>query len=1434
MGQKESSDELIVVDVERYKKVKKALEESKAGDRSEVSPKLDEKESTRELVVVDVRRYKKVKKALKESEERYRQLFENVPIGIYRTTPDGRIIDSNPALVNMLGFESFTDLATRNLEKDYVVVDLPRADFVQRLKRDGEIKGLEAVWKKKDGSLIHVRENAKLIRDEDGQVFFEGTVEDITQRKLAEEARRIRTQQMEILNCIISSGNLAESMAEILDKTLEYVVEPLAFDTAGIYMYNPETKKVNLLARRGAPSHFHLLDDYMAIDKMPFSQVLLRGQSVFVDHVRNALPDLTERWGWQMVCTIPLVSKGRIVGALALASCKREVFTPEEKNILELIGKEAGTLISKLQTEIALRESEKYYRTLIDTSPDIIFVVDFKGTMIMVNQRFLQISGFFYDEIVGHNVLEFVKGVKLAFFLEGIKKFIKTKKLGRMEYPIKKKDGTFFPMEMALSLLTNELAVPSSIMGVGRDISERKQAEKLTAALYKISQAVYSTKNLNELFKHIHLALSGIIPAANLFIALLSDDGKTLTFPYVVDEKDANAAPVIQADDSQSLTVEVLTTKRSLLLDEAELNERYAAGRNRVWGTAPKCWLGVPLMIRETAIGVMAVQDYQERGVYSLRDVTLLESAAGQIAIAIDRKRTEFQREAALGALRQSEETFRRTFEAIPDPAYVWVRQGGGRFILSKFNRAAALVNKNIKSLIGIDLQSYFAAYPEYIESIRSGLEKGASQNVEFLYRYNSSGESRWLLADSAKTSPDSVLVITKDITERKRTQLDIEEKNKVLAILNQISLELALLPPATDINKYISKKLMKITHAIYVGVNYYNKDTRQLEFVNAHTANKILNEVNRVLGTKIGNIKYDVSEAMYKEITSEIVGYRKTLYETSFGAISEKTSSMIQHLFNIDAYIGMALVVEGELIGTVIMAITQGTPAVSLELLKSLSSIISVSLRRRQAEKQLVTSEEKFKKLFYISPDSIILSRLHDRRIVSVNKGFTKIMGYKECEVVGKTTMGINIFKNPEEYSKIIDALKIKGVTENIESWFVNRSGKNILGLVSAAVIEIDGEKYMMSTIRDITEHKRAEQELRESKALLDAVVDNVPLMVFLKEARDLKFVIFNRAGEELLGYDRDLMLGKSDSDFFPAEQAAFFMAKDREALAGEADLLDIPLEPIMTAKKGQRLLHTRKVCIQGADGAKKYLLGISEDITERKEAEGKLLAYQEQLQALTSELILIEEKERRRIASELHDQIGQNLALCKLKVAALEKDITPENAKGELSAIRRLLECSIQDARSLIFDLSPPVLYELGFRAALEWLAEMIEEQYHVPVEFEDRSGGEALESNRQVILFQIVRELLVNVGKHSQAKRAKVILSLERPFLKIQINDDGVGFDTTRIYNTKSGGFGFFSMRERLQYLGGGLEVRSKPGQGTQIILTVPQSTQERENS
>jgi len=154
---------------------------------------------------------------------------------------------------------------------------------------------------------------------------------------------------------------------------------------------------------------------------------------------------------------------------------------------------------------------------------------------------------------------------------------------------------------------------------------------------------------------------------------------------------------------------------------------------------------------------------------------------------------------------------------------------------------------------------------------------------------------------------------------------------------------------------------------------------------------------------------------------------------------------------------------------------------------------------------------------------------------------------------------------------------------------------------MISKTVIKEAG-RYTSDLEKEIQIRKQTEEALIESKTLVEAVVENAPLMIFLKEATDLRFVLFNSAGEELLGYDRELLLGKNDLDLFPPEQAANFVAKDREVLDGEPGILDIPEEPVMTKKNGLRFLHTRKVCIRGGDGVTKYLLGISEDITERK----------------------------------------------------------------------------------------------------------------------------------------------------------------------------------------------------------------------------------------
>jgi PAS domain S-box-containing protein len=140
---------------------------------------------------------KQAEEALRESEERFKSIFENAPIGFYRTTPDGRILDANPRLVEMLGYATIEELASVNLEKHEYHPEYPRHLFRERIERDGEIRGMESFWKRPDNTLVFIRENARVIRDAKGSVlYYEGTVEDITDQKRAEEHIHALTQEL--------------------------------------------------------------------------------------------------------------------------------------------------------------------------------------------------------------------------------------------------------------------------------------------------------------------------------------------------------------------------------------------------------------------------------------------------------------------------------------------------------------------------------------------------------------------------------------------------------------------------------------------------------------------------------------------------------------------------------------------------------------------------------------------------------------------------------------------------------------------------------------------------------------------------------------------------------------------------------------------------------------------------------------------------------------------------------------------------------------------------------------------------------------------------------------------------------------------------------------------------------------------------------------
>lgn len=219
-----------------------------------------------------------------------------------------------------------------------------------------------------------------------------------------------------------------------------------------------------------------------------------------------------------------------------------------------------------------------------------------------------------------------------------------------------------------------------------------------------------------------------------------------------------------------------------------------------------------------------------------------------------------------------------------------------------------------------------------------------------------------------------------------------------------------------------------------------------------------------------------------------------------------------------------------------------------------------------------------------------------------------------------------------------------------------------------------------------------------------------------------------------------------------------------------------------------------------------------------------GQLYSYQEQLRSMASELLLVEERERRRIATEMHDRIGQALAISKIRLSALIKADTNQEAMRELGGIRKYIDQAILDTRSIIYKISSPILYELGLEAALEWLAEQVQKEHGVHSTFLSDGLGKPLDEDVRVLLFQAVSELLVNVVKHAHATKVEIRCKKDGDSIHIEVEDDGAGFNPEgrSLKMQCKSGFGLFSIRERLNYVKGKLEIFTIPGNGTVVTM------------
>jgi PAS domain S-box-containing protein len=527
-----------------------------------------------------------------------------------------------------------------------------------------------------------------------------------------------------------------------------------------------------------------------------------------------------------------------------------------------------------------------------------------------------------------------------------------------------------------------------------------------------------------------------------------------------------------------------------------------------------------------------------------------------------------------------------------------------------------------------------------------------------------------------------------------------------------------------------------------------------------------------------------------------------------------------------------------GEVLGT--FALYYAEPrrprASELDFIFTTAHLAGIAIERWRGEDRRRAQEERFRQLAESISEVFYLTEWDDaapvKRVLYVSPAYETIWG-RTCQSLYDDPRSWSHDIHPEDRARMVSAF-LEGATRgtyDVEYRLLRSDGSTRWIHDRAFPIrDRSAQVYRIAGIsEDVTRTKEIELSLRASEENFRQLAENIRGVLWLIDWTDRRLLYVSPAWEMLWSSPRPTAFGgprRLPDTVFPEDRTRVLENFEREAESGRYDLDFRVVHPDGSV----RWLHERAFPIRDGDGRVVRMAGIAEDVTERKHVEQELrrardqneALRREQVESLASELLLAEEHERRRLALDLHDGLNQTLTLALMKLDALRR----KGAEGEaIAEIVSLVDQANQSCRSLTFQLSPPILHDLGFEPALQWLVEDVARSYGLCVSLEVPPDPSPLSERIRVLLYRAVRELLINVAKHAGASRTRVALRRDGAVLRITVEDDGQAFDP-RIVGSR--GLGLTAIRERLSHLGGDMDIVSSAGRGTRVSLVAPLAT------